>query len=122
VVLAADGLVNGRTGVVQHIEVSKHSGKRPLCHSHQQLVWDQQLCAGKIPVIRFSNGTTAAIQPETWNITRNGTVVATRTQLPLDLAWAFSVHKSQVLRASLLQFLNLLALPPFQPPCINGIY
>ena len=72
---AADGLVNGRTGVVKHIEVSKHSGK--------------------VPVVRFSNGTTAAIQPESWNITRGGAIVATRTQLPLDLAWAFSVHKSQ---------------------------
>jgi hypothetical protein len=72
---AADGLVNGRTGVVKHIEVSKHSGK--------------------VPVVRFSNGTTAAIHPESWNITRGGAIVATRTQLPLDLAWAFSVHKSQ---------------------------
>ena len=49
-----------------------------------------------MPVVRFSNGTTVAIQPESWNITRNGAIVATRTQLPLDLAWAFSVHKSQV--------------------------
>jgi hypothetical protein len=24
---AADGLVNGRTGIIKHIEVSKHSGK-----------------------------------------------------------------------------------------------
>ncbi len=56
-------------------------------------------------MIRFSNGTTAAIQPESWNITRNGAIVATRTQLPLDLAWAFSVHKSQVLHALLLSLL-----------------
>jgi hypothetical protein len=32
--LAADGLVNGRTGVVKHIEVSKHSGTSHAAPSH----------------------------------------------------------------------------------------
>ncbi len=32
---------------------------------------------------------------ERWSVVVGGRVLASRTQLPLDLAWALSVHKSQ---------------------------
>lgn len=54
----------------------------------------------KLPYVRFTNtdGTSRNIlvQPETWKIELpNGEVQASRTQVPLILAWALSIHKAQ---------------------------
>lgn len=52
------------------------------------------------PYVRFyiNDGTTrdVLVQPETWTIEdHEGKVMASRTQVPLILAWALSIHKSQ---------------------------
>lgn len=68
------GLVNGSRGVVEKISSSG------------------------LPYVKFiSQGNQAAIpiDREKWTIKIGGRVVATRTQLPLTLAWAITVHKSQ---------------------------
>lgn len=54
----------------------------------------------KFPVVQFraTNGTARTIlcQPEEWKVELpSGEVQATRTQLPLILAWALSIHKAQ---------------------------
>ncbi len=47
------------------------------------------------PVVKtFSNDIITA-SPEEWNYEDNGTVRATLTQVPLRLAWAITIHKSQ---------------------------
>ncbi|KXN81113.1 ATP-dependent DNA helicase PIF1 [Leucoagaricus sp. SymC.cos] len=51
----------------------------------------------KWPVVKFTNGETLAITPADFTV-NNGdgeTMMASRLQLPLILAWALSVHKSQ---------------------------
>ena len=35
------------------------------------------------------------VRPEKWVVKSTGGIVLTRKQLPLRLAWAFSIHKSQ---------------------------
>eukprot|EP00899_Mesostigma_viride_P026853 jgi/Mesvir1/7352/Mv25801-RA.1 len=50
---------------------------------------------GQLPVVRFTSGMECTIQRETWRVSMGGRVVASRRQLPLDLAWALSIHKSQ---------------------------
>ncbi|XP_075040101.1 ATP-dependent DNA helicase PIF1 [Mixophyes fleayi] len=69
----AQGLVNGARGVVIGFEG-----------------------AGKaLPKVRFLCGVTEVMKMERWVIKGHGGIYLTRQQLPLKLAWAISIHKSQ---------------------------
>lgn len=77
------------------------------------LLWnipEDDLCNGSVgilesfdaiglPVVSFNNGVTTTILKQTWSITEkrknNNYTLASRTQVPLAMAWALSVHKSQ---------------------------
>lgn len=50
---------------------------------------------GGLPVVRLVGGRTIKVEPYTWNITEDGRVRAEAVQLPLRLAWAITIHKSQ---------------------------
>ena len=47
------------------------------------------------PVIAFQNGRTVTMQPDTWELRDGDKKRASITQIPLRLAWAITVHKSQ---------------------------
>lgn len=47
------------------------------------------------PIIRIRSGRSVKVEPEDWAMEENGVVRARITQLPLRLAWAITVHKSQ---------------------------
>lgn len=66
----ADGLVNGARGIVKEF-------------------------VNGIPLVKFKNGREYLAKPEKWIIKTPLGVVITRKQIPLKLAWAFSIHKSQ---------------------------
>lgn len=49
----------------------------------------------RYPIVRFQNGITRIITPESWKIEEGYRIMATRTQIPLMLGWASTVHGGQ---------------------------
>jgi len=47
------------------------------------------------PIVKISSGRSVIAEPEEWHIEDGGKVLARITQIPLRLAWAITVHKSQ---------------------------
>ncbi len=47
------------------------------------------------PVVGLANGKEIIVEPHEWNLSEDDRVRATATQLPLRLAWAITIHKSQ---------------------------
>lgn len=64
--------VNGTLGVV--LDFSKHDGH---------------------PIVQTSSGKKIDVEEMDWSVDENGRIIARVTQLPLRLAWAITVHKSQ---------------------------
>ena len=75
---AERGLVNGARGVVVGF-VASHEPAGPR----------------RLPKVLFANGVYEAIAPREWTVAQGSAVLASRTQLPLKLAWGISMHKSQ---------------------------
>jgi len=48
-----------------------------------------------LPLVRTTAGKTCKAEPHDWSIEDNDEIVAAVTQVPLRLAWAITVHKSQ---------------------------
>ncbi|XP_059036771.1 ATP-dependent DNA helicase PIF1 isoform X2 [Mustela lutreola] len=67
------GLVNGARGVVTGFETEGRG----------------------LPQVRFLCGVTEVIRADRWTVQATGGQLLSRQQLPLQLAWAISIHKSQ---------------------------
>ncbi|MCF9034370.1 AAA family ATPase [Acinetobacter nectaris] len=51
---------------------------------------------GLLPKVTLTDGTTLIVPPETWSVENDeGKVIASFQQVPLRLAWAITIHKSQ---------------------------
>ena len=51
---------------------------------------------GKLPKVQLTDGSVLVVEPETWSVENDaGKVIASFQQIPLRLAWAITVHKSQ---------------------------
>lgn len=57
----------------------------------------------RYPIVKFENGIVRLIKREVWSIFSGNTLMATRYQIPLALAWALSIHKSQGMTISRLE-------------------
>lgn len=50
---------------------------------------------GEEPVVELVSGREIVVEPHEWKLTEDDKVQATASQLPLRLAWAITIHKSQ---------------------------
>lgn len=50
---------------------------------------------GGLPIVRLNNGREVKVDLNTWTLSEDGKVRAEISQLPLRLAWAITIHKSQ---------------------------
>ena len=48
-----------------------------------------------LPLVQLTNGREIKVEPHTWKLDEDGKVRAEVAQLPLRLAWAITIHKSQ---------------------------
>jgi len=70
------GLVNGAVGIITDFTPAGQDGLR-------------------LPIVLFRNGVKTEIEYAEWAFESGGEKVASRSQVPLNLAWALSIHKSQ---------------------------
>lgn len=110
-IAVGNGLANGTRGVVVRFETKSFDDPyiphpTPYDGNTDESYWaDVAIC--RYPVVRFllANGTTylRRIESETWTIEDGSKLLAERTQLPLRLAWALSIHKAQGMTIGLLE-------------------
>ena len=80
-------LVNGSRGVVVSFDVQESDDMQP---EHRRVA-----PTGRWPRVKFTNGSEMTMLPERWDVEVNHKSVASRTQVPLMLAWSLTVHKCQ---------------------------
>ena len=80
-------LVNGSRGVVVSFDVQDADD--------MQMEHRRVAPSGRWPRVKFTNGSEMTLLPERWDVEVSQKSVASRTQVPLMLAWSLTVHKCQ---------------------------
>ena len=73
---------------------TKNNPKERFVNGTLGVVTDYEEFSG-YPIIKTKSGNSIVIAPMDWTVEENGKIRAQITQVPLRLAWAITVHKSQ---------------------------
>ncbi|PLW18880.1 hypothetical protein PCANC_12444 [Puccinia coronata f. sp. avenae] len=94
-------LVNGSRGVViDWVERPRNKPSSPLSEKQEldekkRMYWYSNQANSCLPKVLFSDGCEMVIEPAVWNVEIDKSLTLSRIQLPLSLAWAITIHKSQ---------------------------
>jgi ATP-dependent DNA helicase PIF1 len=90
-------LVNGSRGVVTGFEAPAVDErlKRVTMHPKDMPPLVPRVAFQVDPLAGAAGWLTRVVYPEEWTVEEGGRTVASRTQVPLKLAWSISIHKSQ---------------------------
>ena len=89
--LAAETLVLKKGALIMCI---KNNPEKKYVNGSLGVVEDFESLTG-YPIVKLKNGRTLTITPDTWDLKDGDKKRASLSQLPLRLAWAITVHKSQ---------------------------
>ncbi|MFA6524361.1 MAG: AAA family ATPase [Candidatus Paceibacterota bacterium] len=89
--LSPEKLILKKNAVVM---CTKNNPKEKFVNGTLGVVEDFESFSGN-PIIKTKNGRKIEITPMDWSVEENGKIKAKITQIPLRLAWAITVHKSQ---------------------------